>query len=290
MAHTKTLITIYRPNRYAGFVANWKKKFIHFCVKQLKDRGEYPKFWVMPYDPICREILESGFYEKELLLAMQYLAKDKNGIAVDVGANIGNHTIFFSRIFPRVIAFEPVPRNCWILKANLHLNRISNVTLVEKGLGAREEFLLLVNDDPENTNDGFNLEPIDSSQALGNAYQIAVVRGDYELEALGVSGGIAIIKIDVEGFEPQVLQGLEKTILKHRPIIFWEAFTHETANTSVEILQAMGYRYFYHITTNKFDNRLANKLSNAFGKAAYLIPLDECKNLDGMNVAMMNAV
>lgn len=244
----------------------------------------------MPYDPICREILESGFYEKELLLAMQLLAKGKEGIAIDVGANIGNHTIFFSKIFPQVIAFEPAPRNCWILKANLHLNRISNVTLVEKGLGAKEEFLLLGNDDPENTNNGFSLEPVGYSQTLGNSRQIEVVRGDDELETLGVECEIAIIKVDVEGFEPRVLQGLEKTILKHHPIIFWEAFTHETANTSVEILQAMGYRYFYHITTNKFDNRLANKLSNAFGKAAYLIPLGECKNLDGMNAAMMDAV
>lgn len=282
--------TVYRPNKLAAVVASVKRKLIHFCVKQLKNRGEYPKFWVTPYDVICREILENGFYERELLQAMQYLAKGKRGIAIDIGANIGNHTIFFSKIFPQVIACEPVPRNCWILKANLHLNRINNVTLVEKGLGEKPGFLPLVTDDPENTNHGFGFEPIESIQASGNLCQVEIVRGDDELESLGVESEIAIIKIDVEGFEPQVLQGLEKTILKHHPIIFWEAFTHETANTSVEILQAIGYKHFYHITTNKFDNRLANKLSHLLGKAAYLIPLDECKNLDGMNVAMMNAV
>ncbi|MEO8330801.1 MAG: FkbM family methyltransferase [Gallionella sp.] len=287
----QNIITLCRPSKIDAFISGQKRKFLRLCIKSLKNRGDYPKFWVIFSDPICREILTNGFYEKELLQGMQYLAKDKKGIAIDVGANIGNHTIYFSRIFSRVISFEPVPSNCWILKANLHLNRIGNVTLVEKGLGAKAESLLLGHDDPENTNNAFSSNPVgDEKNSSQKMLMAEVVRGDDELARLGVDSEVAIIKIDVEGFEPYVLQGLEQTIIKHRPIIFWEAFTHETANPSVEILKAMGYKHFYHMTTNRFGSKLANKLSNSFGKFTYLIPLNECINLDGMNVAMMNAI
>lgn len=118
---------------------------------------------------------------------------------------------------------------------------------------------------------------------------MAVVRGDDELSRLNITDEVAIMKIDVEGLEPDVLRGFEQTIRKHHPIIFWEAFSHEVAGQSVEILKQMGYQHFYHLTTNKFDSRLANKLFNAFGKSTYLVPLDSWRNLDGMNVAMNDA-
>lgn len=282
------ITTLYRPRRLDAFIANQKKKFLRLCIKSLRKHGDYPKFWVIFSDPICRDILVNGYYEKELLLGMQSLAKNRKGVAIDVGANIGNHTIFFSTIFPEVISFEPGPSNCMILKANLRLNRIGNVTLVEKALGAKAEVVVLGNNDPENTNAGFSV--VSGMEAsLHDSMKVEVVRGDDELARLGVINEISIIKIDVEGFEPYVLQGLEQTILKHRPIIFWEAFTCDTAKPSVEILRGMGYRYFYHMTTNKFNNNLANKLYNSFGKSAYLIPLNERTKLDGMNVAMMDA-
>lgn len=283
------IITLYCPNRFCAFIANQKKKFLRLCVKSLRNRGDYPNFWVMLSDPICRDILTNGYYEKELLLGMQSLAKNKKGVAIDVGANIGNHTVFFSRTFPGVISFEPGPSNCLILKANLYLNRIGNVTLVEKALGAKAEVVLVGNVDPENTNAGFSVVP-DTEEFSQNAVRVEVVRGDDELARLGLDNEVAIIKIDVEGAELYVLQGLEQTIQRHRPIIFWEAFTHDTAAPSVELLKNMGYKHFYHMTTNKFSSKLANKLSNSFGKPAYLIPLDERIKLDGMNVAMMDPV
>ena len=290
ISYMLNISVLYRPSRFSAFFANQRKKILRLCVKSLKNRGDYPKFWVMLSDPICRDILTNGYYEKELLLGMQSLANNKKGIAIDVGANIGNHTIFYSRVFPRVISFEPVPSNCWILKANLHLNRINNVTLVEKGLGAKAEILLLGDEDRENTNNAFNAEPNILFNASPNMAKAEVARGDDEMARLGVDSEIAMIKIDVEGFEPYVLQGFKQTIMKHNPIIFWEAFTQETAKPSVEILKSMGYKNFYHMTTNRYANNLVNKLSNSFGKSAYLIPLDECMRLDGMNVAMMEAV
>jgi tRNA/tmRNA/rRNA uracil-C5-methylase (TrmA/RlmC/RlmD family) len=89
-------------------------------------------FWTMPFDSICREIILNKLYESSLLNAMCSIVKDKNTVALDVGANIGNHSLYFAKYFKKVISFEPAPNNCWIFKANIFLNRVKNVILIEK--------------------------------------------------------------------------------------------------------------------------------------------------------------
>lgn len=208
------------------------------------------------------------------------LVEKKTGTVLDIGANIGNHTVFFSRIFEKVISFEPVPRNCWILKANLHLNSIKNVQLIEKGLSNTNEKLYIAHDDPKNTNNG-----ISRSDTSGTQNIVDVVRGDDELEKLSYPAPILMIKIDVEGLEPEVITGLEKTISIHKPIIYWEAFHKDAVDQSRVLLEKLGYENFYHLTTNKFSNKLMNKLSNSLGRSVYLKPLDQCSTYDGMNMA-----
>lgn len=137
------IFIIHRVHSFSAFLSNQKKKLLRLCIKFLKNRDGLPKFWVIFSDPICRDLLVNGYYERELLDGMQLLARNRKGIAIDAGANIGNHTVYFSQTFPRVVSFEPGPANCLILKANLYLNRIRNVTLVEKALGAQETTVLL---------------------------------------------------------------------------------------------------------------------------------------------------
>ena len=222
----------------------------------------------------------NGFYEIELLNGMCEIAKNPNGIALDIGANIGNHSIFFSRKFKAVIAVEPVPSNCLILKSNLHLNNINNVTLIEKGLLNKNSKMALDNVDPKNTNNGISEIKSGVSQAL-----IDVVIGDEELQSMNLKEKIQLIKIDVEGRESLVIEGLKKTIEKDMPIIFWEAFTKKDVDEAQSLLKIMGYKNFYHLTPNRFAIPFLNKLWKSFSKAAYLVPLEFCKRLDGLNVA-----
>lgn len=272
---------IYSENPVTSFFGTqYKNLVLKQALKLLNKRGAYPAFWTMPYDTICKEISLNGFYEKELLMGMCNLVEKKSGTVLDVGANIGNHTVFFSRIFEKVVSFEPVPRNCWILKANLHLNSIKNVQLIEKGLSNTNEKLYIAHDDPKNTNDG-----ISRSDTSGTQNIVDVVRGDDELGKLNYPAPILMIKIDVEGLEPEVIMGLEKTISIHKPIIYWEAFNKETVEQSKVLLEKLGYENFYHITTNRFSNKLMNKLANSLGRSVYLKPLDQCSTYDGMNVA-----
>src|SRR3989338_8106599 len=104
--------------RNRSLLNNLRKNFLlKPAFKLFKNRRGYPAFWTMPYDPICREILFNGYYEKELLMGMCKLVENKSGTVLDIGANIGNHTVFFSREFENVISFEPTPSNCWAVSS-----------------------------------------------------------------------------------------------------------------------------------------------------------------------------
>jgi FkbM family methyltransferase len=241
-------------------------------------------FWTMPYDSICQSIILNGFYERELLQGMCTLVKDKKGIALDIGANIGNHSLFFSKYFDAVISFEPVPNNCLLLKANLFLNQTQNITLIEKALSNTNTKMGIDKGNSRNTNNTIS-ELSKKDEDATNQIMIDVAVGDELIEALNLKQRINLIKIDVEGHEPFVVEGLRKIISANQPIVYWEAFNKEEAEKTKVLLMEMGYSNFYHLTTKKYQSRLLNKLIKSFTNAAYLADFDQCTQFDGMNVA-----
>ena len=274
---------IYKDNsKLYNFV--FKAVFLKPIIKYFRYRKKFPTFWTMPHDSICREILINGYYEKELMGAMVKLTKG-SGTVLDIGANIGNHSIYFSNYFSQVIAFEPIESNCWILKSNLFLNKVQNVKLVEKGLGKKKSQYVFTNDNPYETNN--SLKPISN---IINKNYIELISGDDALLELKNNDKIVMIKIDVEGLEPDVIIGLSKTIKTNKPIIFWEAFTANKVYESKKILENYGYKYFYHISKNKFTIKLLNKFARIFGKNVFIEDIDYAKRFDGMNVASFEEI
>jgi FkbM family methyltransferase len=271
----------------ASFLNNKYRDLILKPALKLLNRNQNKAqchFWTMPYDSICQSIILNGFYERELLQGMCALVKDKNGIALDIGANIGNHSLFFSKHFDAVISFEPVPNNCLLLKANLFLNQIQNITLVEKALSDTNTKMGIDKGNSRNTNNTIS-ELHKKDEDAANQIMVDVVVGDAELETLNLTQKITLIKIDVEGHEPFVVAGLRKTIGTHQPIVYWEAFSKDEAEKTKALLMEMGYSNFYHLTTKKYQSRLLNKLIKSFTNAAYLVEFEQCTQFDGMNVA-----
>lgn len=137
---------------------------------------------------------------------------------LDVGANVGTHTLFLSRIAKHVHAFEPwLPVRRKMLHA-VEANGIVNVTVHPVGLAdqnARLPFLI-----PTGRNLGTG-EFVNRCRSSLPSAELEVVRGDEYLRTHNV-GPVGFIKIDVEGFETQVLKGLQHTIWTHRPIILME--------------------------------------------------------------------
>ena len=155
----------------------------------------------------------------EVLLAAGRL--HPNAVFLDVGAHIGTHTIYALRTgrFERAIAFEPEPRNARLLAMNLEVNGLSAaVVVVRKAAGAAIGGAVL-HLHPRNTGaHAIDVPPSVDGQA---SLAVPIARVDDELAALGVAPStVGLVWIDVEGYEPQVLDGLEGLIERSVPLTF----------------------------------------------------------------------
>jgi FkbM family methyltransferase len=182
-------------------------------------------------DEIQSKQIASGFYE---LTELEQLSKDvgPRQTVLDVGANIGNHSVFFLTHMGcrRLIAIEPFLPAYRHLLANLALNSTArvDVAMIGAALGVDEGTANLV--PPTRFNIG--LTRVDPGPG-----DVRVLRGDDHF----LSTPIDLIKIDVEGMEIEVLSGLSETIARHRPAIYVEA-GRSTRSALLELLGSAGYR------------------------------------------------
>ena len=170
-------------------------------------------------------------------------------LVIDVGANSGNHSLFYSQHSARVMAFEPFPPVIEMFKQNLALNpHITNVELFEVGLGDADAELPFAA--PVEDNHGQGSFRADAPQDPGMkqfATKLRVVVGDEYLKSRNV-GPVAFIKVDVEGFEEPVLKGLRQLIDKNRPMLEVEVSSPPTGTVdSFDRLRSLfpeGYEFF----------------------------------------------
>jgi len=152
---------------------------------------------------IAKKLVLYGSFERQEIKLLCALVKPGDQV-LDVGANIGYHSMHLSRaVGPtgRVIAVEPDPDNLAILEANLRNNHCENVTVVPCAFGVEQAHIDLFQTDDNRGKLSF----ADISKT-GRSVKVLVRRGDQVLAELGASPSIA--KIDVEGAEPLVMSGL----------------------------------------------------------------------------------
>jgi FkbM family methyltransferase len=211
-----------------------------------------PTLAVVSSEHIGRTVTIEGLYEKELLLALcgpvlsRLIPEANLCAAIDVGANVGNHTMYFARFFRSVIAFEPNPPVACILRANVLLNDLaSRVRVVELGLSdAAAELPFAVN--ASNLGGSRFVE-----QRVTGMPLISVSRGDDALSGLEISDRIGLIKLDVEGMELPAIEGLINTISRDHPLIVFEANSAEQCGRIRDRLDPAGYRWFYSLQSER---------------------------------------
>jgi FkbM family methyltransferase len=138
---------------------------------------------------------------------------------VDVGANVGHHSLFMAGRVDRVLAFEPFPTVLALLREHLALNHITNVDVVPVALAERDDTLAFFPGTEDENTIGTFLGS-DAPQR-GVAVQLPIRNGDRLFEERNYPP-TQLIKVDVEGFEPFVFRGLKERIRRDRPIILSE--------------------------------------------------------------------
>lgn len=181
--------------------------------------------------------LSNSFYEGEMLRDMAdrvklLLAESDASVAIDVGANIGNHTIFLAtQTEMQVIALEPAAGSFSVLTRNIALNGLEDkVSAIRKGAGADAAKAQLQIRDPNNW--GMNKLNLDE------AGDISVI----PLDTLSENHAVGLMKIDVEGMELDVLRGATQILTRDRPLLYIEASDDAQRQLIDGFLTAFGYR------------------------------------------------
>lgn len=205
--------------------------------------GGQPIFFLITKwrDAIQKSHRTGRFYEEpELQVLLRYCPKD--AVYCDIGANIGNHTLYALKFMgvSKAILFEPNPTAIDILLGNLSLNGV-----LEK---CDTSFLGMGLSDVEDEGFGVNARErnLGAAVLVQGSGQIRLARGDRLLNGQKVD----LVKIDVEGMEMEVLRGLKGVIEDSRPTIFVEV-RRETIPEFEEWLTDVGYEIRETTTRNR---------------------------------------
>lgn len=162
---------------------------------------------------------------------------------IDVGGNIGQTSMELSGMVShngRIWAFEPDPLNYSKFKTHLELNDLPNIEAINKGLGSHEHQARMM-PKTEHNRGGSNVQLEDHGQGV----QVEITTLDRFVADRGIRANL--IKIDVEGYEMEVLKGAEGTLRSQRPILFVEVDDEllrakgTSPSAVIAFVEALGY-------------------------------------------------
>ena len=207
----------------------FKKLSMWESIWQVEDtRFFVPNY---PVDYIQRIIVDQGaFFEQNLLEELgEYIPE--NAVICDIGANIGNHTLYWfaHHDIKFVYCFEPRAETFHILQKNIKINGYEDRTkCFNLALSDKKAMLKTIRFNHNNI--GGNMY---GDGAYGKTQSIP-------LDDLEIAQKVDFMKIDVEGMEEAVLKGALKIIKRDHPILFIEIFS-DKYTTVASLLAEQGY-------------------------------------------------
>jgi FkbM family methyltransferase len=182
-----------------------------------------------------------------------YKLVGRGAVVLDIGANVGDVTLHSSKIAGaegRILAFEPDPENFQRLTTNLKLNNFQNVKAFNFGFGnvpGKYRMALFRKDNKGMTR-------IVGDDANGTYTDVQITTLDDFSSGMEFPAKVNLVKIDVEGFETNVLKGATAFLKKYRPVLFIELVDNhlKLQNTSavelVSLLEHSGYKMHHSET------------------------------------------
>lgn len=188
---------------------------------------------------------------------------ENSEVILDIGANIGQTSFNIigtqqkKGLNPVVHAFEPYPRTFKKLETNKTLNSAISVKTYNLGLGRKKGMLHMTQHSPLNSG-GFRM-----TDESDNSISVPVISLD-EFVSENQLTKIDFIKIDVEGFEVQVLEGALETLKTFRPILVFEYslenINAQKGNIENMLKQLSGMNYDIRTKENISDQEAILKL------------------------------
>lgn len=204
-------------------------------------RQTQPQMAVFAHDFIGIEISVYGRYENQELAALSKLIKDldRSRSVLDVGANIGNHSLYFiEEGFNKIHAFEPNARTSHLLQFNT--DQFAQIQVHNYGLSNQDAQLEAAI--PLTNMGGASLQAIHGDEVERVTFEVK------KFDNLKIaSEPIGIIKIDVEGHEPEVIEGIRATLERDKPLVLFECNRKSEKTVADEVLaqlRSIGYDRF----------------------------------------------
>ncbi len=215
----------------------WRPEYVEisFLGQKLKFsswNGDNLTVYDMEYKP-----WRVAFKEENVDYLRHYELK-RSDVVVDAGGYKGTFTVYAAKAVGengRIIVFEPDSENYKMLRENVELNGLKNVTLINKALWSKTDRLL------------FNDKHTAGSSFFGgslNSREVDAVSLDDELVGLGITH-LDFIKMDIEGSEAQALEGARRTLAENdvsMAIASYHIVNGKRTSAKVEeILRDLGY-------------------------------------------------
>jgi FkbM family methyltransferase len=222
----------------------------------------YGAMFALPSDNVISKSLRiyGEWAEHELSILRSFISTDAT--VIDVGANIGTHTLPFSRWAGSgpVMAIEAQPAICEILRLNCRQNGCANVTVVNAICGERRGHVAFR---PDYTSDenfgGISFVHARNDTRLAPHRWLDRFRGSaatsipvITLDSLCRGRTVSLIKLDIEGMELDALRGGHELIVRCRPVIFFEQNSTARLSEIYDYLTGIGYQMFW-LETQPFN-------------------------------------
>ncbi len=170
---------------------------------------------------IDRKVLLSGCHECDVLAFIRdFLESRHSPGCIDIGANIGHHALFMAKYSRKVLAFEPFEPVRKQLLEKIELNKVENIECFPIALGDSNEEQRFYAPPEGNLGMGSFVEEFSSINRTSDS--LVVKRADDYFQNLEIEK-IDFIKLDVEGYEKNVLSGMPCVLDQYRPTVLFES-------------------------------------------------------------------
>ena len=224
---------------------------------------------------IDNQIFYYGAYEKPTLFLLRDFMRATPGgpgTFIDVGANTGQHSMIMARYAKRVHAFEPWEPVLKRFRLMVAENGIKNIFIHAYGLGEHNSKKPFFKPRQDNLGTGSFVADFNPDNSLEG--ELEIQKGDDAFANENITS-VAVIKMDIEGYEKLALRGLRRTLMQHRPIVVFEITINRESPVSIKSPEELAALF-----PGNYEFLVISARSDALTGAYFLEPVDRIVRFD----------